>query len=119
MVGYGRQDLSYLNALDSDFHGTGASTTDYENRLVAGHPPGGVAILWHRKLEQYVKPVELGLDWCAAIEVSVGHRRFYIINVYMPYQCPENEEKARDFPFHTGPQRRKPNKDENYRTARQ
>ena len=93
---YGRQDLSYLNALDSDFHGTGASTRDYENRLVAGHPPGGVAILWHRKLEQYVKPVELGLDWCAAIEVSVGHRRFYIINVYMLYQCPENEEKYLD-----------------------
>ena len=55
-----------------------------------------MAILWPRKLEQYVKPVELGLDWCAAIEVSVGHRRFYIINVYMPYQCPENEEKYLD-----------------------
>lgn len=88
-----KQDLASLNSIVPGFHGVGETTTDLADNIVRGHAPGGVAILWKDTLEQCVKPVELGLNWCNAIDVTVGLKRFILINVYMPYQCRENEDK--------------------------
>ena len=38
---YSKQDLYILNNLHPNFSGTGVSTTDYQDGLVRGHPPGG------------------------------------------------------------------------------
>ena len=38
---YSKQDLDILNNLHPNFSGTGVSTTDYQDGLVRGHPPGG------------------------------------------------------------------------------
>ena len=39
-----KQDLSCLNVIHKDFQGVGASSTDTREKLVTGHPYGGVAI---------------------------------------------------------------------------
>ena len=66
------QQLAYLNNLDANFHAIAVSTIDYTSRMISGHPPGGVAILWRRNLDQYISPVDVDHDCCTAIEISVG-----------------------------------------------
>ena len=90
---YSKQDLAGVNNLDTNFHGTGVSTTDYSSHIVSGHPPGGVAILWREHLTQFIQPVDLNTDWCTAITITVGPRQLYVFSVYLPYQCSENEER--------------------------
>ena len=62
---FAKQDLKYINNLNKPFQGI--STTDYSDGIIHGHPPGGVIIMWDVKLESYVKPLDLNLDWCVAI----------------------------------------------------
>ena len=59
-------------------------------------PPGGVAILWHKRLESLIKPIDIKLDFVTAIQVQLGSKKFVIFNVYMPYQCELNEAKYID-----------------------
>ena len=40
---------------------------------------------------QYIKPLDLNLDWCVAVEIIMGTKKCVIFNVYMPYQCSDNE----------------------------
>ena len=47
-----KQDLSCLNVIHKDFQGVGASKTDTRDRLITGHPNGGVAILYKVKLSK-------------------------------------------------------------------
>lgn len=90
---YLKQELGNLNTICDNFHGFGVSTTDALDGLVAGHPPGGVAILWRDSLDSRVKPLVTNLSWCSGIEIEDNQRKVVILSVYLPYQCNENEEK--------------------------
>ena len=52
-----KQDLSCLNTLHSDFQGIGVSTTDAREKLISGHPPGGVSILYRVKHAKCISPL--------------------------------------------------------------
>ena len=41
-----KQDLSCLNVIHKDFQGVGASSTDTREKLISGHPYGGVAMMY-------------------------------------------------------------------------
>ena len=88
---YSKQDLDILNNLHPNFSGTGVSTTYYQDGLVRGHPPGGVAILWRKNLDLVIKPIDLKYNWCTAIEINTGSNTVVVISVYLPYQSPNNE----------------------------
>ena len=88
---YSKQDLDLIHNLHPNFSGTGVSTTDYHDGLVRGHPPGGVAILWRKKLDHVIKPLDLNCNWCTAIEINTGSNTIVVISVYLPDQCPDNE----------------------------
>ena len=47
--------------------------------------------MWDVKLESFVKPLDLNLDWCVEIEITLGAKKCVIFKVYMPYQCNDNE----------------------------
>ena len=47
--------------------------------------------MWNVKFEKYIKPLDLNLDWCVAVEIIMGTKKCVIFNVYMPYQCSDNE----------------------------
>ena len=49
-----KQDLSCLNVIHKDFQGVGASSTDTRDKLISGHPYGGVAILYRTKYSKCV-----------------------------------------------------------------
>ena len=65
--------------------------TDYSDGLVHGHPPGGITVIRNVKFEKYIKPLDLNLDWCIAVEIIIGTKKCVICNVYMLYQCSDNE----------------------------
>ena len=87
-----RQDLHCINTISSNVHGIGVSTTDLRDGLLSGHPPGGVAVLWHTKWENNIKPLDFNLDWCVGIEITTDSRSIILICVYLPYQRADNEE---------------------------
>ena len=93
---YNKQELPNLNSLHDDFHGTGVATVDPADGLLIGHPPGGVAIMWNKCLDKCVKPIDFNCNWCVGLEVLLDQKKFVIVNLYMPFQCSDNEDKYLD-----------------------
>ena len=54
-----KQDLQKLNSVHNNFYCAGESTTDLSMGIVRGRIPGGVAILWHRKLDPLIDVIQL------------------------------------------------------------
>ena len=86
-----KQDLERLNSLHKDFYGAGESTTDLSSKIVRGRIPGGVAILWNKKYDQFVNVVRLDVDWAIGVEFNCNDKKFIILNIYTPYECYQNE----------------------------
>ena len=80
---YSKQELSCLNSLHAEFQGVGTSTTDARDKVITGHPPGGVAILYRRKYAKSVTPIDFNLDWIIGINICVGNKKHVILCVYM------------------------------------
>ena len=90
---YTKQDLPFLNNLHSDFHGTGVTTTDNKDKIMHGHAPGGVAILWRTCFDNCVKPLLFDFNWIVGIELTIDHKKIVLLNFYLPYTHPDNEEE--------------------------
>ena len=88
-----KQDLDKLNSFNDNFHGAGESTTDLSRGIVRGRIAGGVAILWHKKLDAVINVIRLDVDWCIAVKVKCDDREFVILNVYMPFESQQNEDE--------------------------
>ena len=90
---YSKQELGHLNSLHEEFYGFGCATVDFRDGVCTGHPSGGVTILFRKSMATFAKPIDLELDWCCALEISLPSKRLIVFNVYMPFQCRENTEK--------------------------
>ena len=73
-------------------HHGAESTTDLSLGIKRGRIPGGVAILWNKKLDSAINVIRLGVDWCIAIHFSQRDKEIIILNIYTPYECQHNEE---------------------------
>ena len=85
-----KHGLPVLSNIHSEFEGMGISAIDGTSKILAGRSYGGVAILI-RSLLRPVCEFEF-YDDTRMIGLEVKHlkERLYIINVYLPYQCPDN-----------------------------
>ncbi len=88
-----KQELGKLNSFHDNFHGAGESMTDLTLGIVRGRIAGGVAILWHKKLNPFINVIRTEVDWCIAVQVDINNKVFIILNVYMPYECQQNENE--------------------------
>ena len=80
------QGLEKLNSFDPKFLGVGESTTDLSTAVVRGRIPGGVAVLWDKKLDAVMKPIRLDVDWCIGLQYTYKNNSIVIPNVYTPYE---------------------------------
>lgn len=64
-----KQDLEKLNSFKDNFYAAGESTTDLSMGIMRGRIAGGVAILWHKKLDSVIKVIRLEVDWCIAVQL--------------------------------------------------
>ncbi|KAM3619481.1 uncharacterized protein V6R79_009005 [Siganus canaliculatus] len=87
-----KQDLEGLNSISDNFHGVGESTTDLSLGLKRGRSPGGVAIMWNKKLDSAINVIRLDVDWCIAVQLTQHDKDFIILNIYTPYECQLNED---------------------------
>ena len=79
-------DLGKLNSFCDGSHGAGESTTDLSMGIVKERIAGGVAILWHKKLDSVISVIRLEVDWCIAVQITINNKEFTILNVYTPYE---------------------------------
>ena len=89
---YSKQNLKLINGLHPLFEGIGSAKVDESSGILQGRYSGGVTIMWRKELGKCIRRLELSEDWCVAIEISIGDTKFVLFNVYLPYQCDENEE---------------------------
>ena len=61
--------------------------------VVRGRIPGGVAILWHKKLDSAIKVIRLDTDWCIAVQLTIGNKGIIILNIYTPFESHQNEDE--------------------------
>lgn len=88
-----KQDLGKLNSFNDSFHRAGESMTDLTMGVVRGRIAGGVAILWHKKLDSVMNVIRFELDWCIAVQLKINNKELIILNVYTPYECQQNEDE--------------------------
>lgn len=60
--------------------------------IARGTIAGGVAILWHNKLDLVINVIRTEVDCCIAVQLKINHREFVILNVCTPYECQQNED---------------------------
>ena len=54
--------------------------------IVRGRIAGGVAIIWHKKLDTMINVIRLEADWCIAVQIRMNNKEFIILNVYTTQQ---------------------------------
>ncbi|ELU02426.1 hypothetical protein CAPTEDRAFT_204234, partial [Capitella teleta] len=86
-----KQDLGGLSDLHPGYVGVGEATTDLNSGLLRGRVAGGVAIMWRSCHGHLISEVRLGVDWAIGIEYRSADHHFYIITIYAPYECRDNE----------------------------
>ena len=70
-------------------------TVDASLGVLSGRPYGGVGFLWKRAID--VTIIDCDYDWLCCIKVSNNSKDFYLLNVYMPYECEDNRDVYNDY----------------------
>ena len=88
------QECSTLNCVRDDCYGYGVSPVDASLRFIRGRPHGGVGFIWKKHLESNVSIIEYEYDWlcCLKLSDSISRKEYYLLNVYLPYECDENRD---------------------------
>ena len=92
-----KQDCHILNNCHDDYVGHGVSPVDSFDNIISGRPYGGVGFLWERSLDQYITILDDCYDWLCDIRMCSGNKEYYLLNVYLPYECDESRDRFNDY----------------------
>ena len=90
-----KQDNHFANTCHDSHVGYGVSPLDASCGILSGRPYGGVG-LWKRSLDQYITILDDSYDWLCGVRIC-PNREYYLLNVYLPYECEENRERFIDY----------------------
>ena len=77
--------MDLLGNTHKDYFYTGVSGVDSKKDIIQGRPHGGVAILWHKSLNNKITVLITGNKRICAISVNISDKQsVLIITVYMP-----------------------------------
>lgn len=92
--------LDTLKAINTGFYGEGESAVDTGQEIKVGRPYGGVGCLWRKELNSRIQVRKYNDPRIMALQLDTGDgTSLLIINVYLPYECPDNHE---DYTFYLG-----------------
>ena len=83
-------NIHNLNDIHPDFNGIGVSAVSPQEKILTGRPYGGVGIIWHKKLDNFVTTVDTYLNWMACIRIKTDNTVYCIVTVYLPYEKYDN-----------------------------
>ena len=92
-----KQDLGCLNVIHTEFQGVGASSTDTGDKVIKGHPYGGVAILYRVKQAKTITPIYFNLDWVIGVSIANGNTKHVLLCVYMKRASGDQEDHKEIF----------------------
>jgi exonuclease III len=92
-------DITFLTTIHSSFYCTGVSSMRCDQKVLRGRPYGGLGILWRKSIGQCCSVVPYDDPRILGLEVSTDSNRALIVNLYMPYDCSDNED---DFMYYLG-----------------
>lgn len=90
------EEILFLNNIHPDFYFRAISPCSYNNGLMEGRPFGGLAILWHKSLHNYVTIETIPQEYrVMGIRLSFPGKimDLFLYNVYLPYQCQDNVDE--------------------------
>ena len=79
------EECSMFNTNNGSYIGYGNASFD-NTKLRTGRPFGGVGFMWKKGIDRYISIMQSEYDWLICIKVF----DFYIINIYLPYESPNN-----------------------------
>ena len=85
-----KHELNLLSKVHPDFEGMGISAIDDTCNILSGLPCGGLAILSRRKIRPICNFIFYDDTRIMDIQIKNRDECFYFVNVYLPYQCPNN-----------------------------
>ena len=94
---YAKQDLDGCNSLLPDFLAFSVAKTDLSDGILMGRPAGGASIFYRKSIAPYVKPIKfVDCDWCVGLDFHSDDKRFYLLNIYLPYEKSDNFDEYTD-----------------------
>lgn len=72
--------------MHENYHGIGVAPTDFNDKLVCGHPNGRVSILWRSTLDIFITPLDFEYGWITGITITRGTKKTIILCIYMSWQ---------------------------------
>ena len=89
-----KQDCHILNSCHHDYTGHAVSPYDASSGVLLGRPYGGVGCMWKNSLDECVTIVHCDYD---LNKISSANKDMHIINVYLPYECTDNDDMYMDY----------------------
>ena len=91
-----KQECVLLNSFNGDCYGYGVSPVDASSGIIRGRPFGGVGFIWKKQLDANIEIIECEFDWLCCIKISDSTKEYYLLNVYLPYECEDNRDRFND-----------------------
>ena len=92
-----KQECSVLNSFHDNYYGYGVAPVDETLGVIRGRPRGGGGVLWKKHLDGCVSIIESEYDWLCCVRISEDIlKEYYLINVYLPYECTDNTDEFND-----------------------
>lgn len=88
--------LTQLGDINSDFISTAVCGFKNE-KVLCGRPYGGCAILWSRCLDVAIQNIPCDSNRIVAITMSFNDTKLLFINIYMPYECSNDDSILDEF----------------------
>ena len=83
--------MHLLQNIHCEFYGDGISSIDTIGGILLGRPYIGVAVLWRKSLDTFVKVIKLEDETkLMDFDIDFGIILYHILNVYMPFDCNDN-----------------------------
>ena len=92
-----QDELPLLRQLHVDFDGAGVSSMNTSDAMLYGRTYGGVAILWRKSLAHLCIIIKYDDQRLLGLNLSASEDSLFVLNVYMPYQCPDNYESFMNY----------------------
>ena len=92
-----KQECSVLNSFHDNYYGYGVAPVDETLGVIRVRPRDGVGVLWKKHLDGCVSIIESEYDWLCCVRIREDIlKEYYLINVYLPYECTDNTDEFND-----------------------